>query len=346
MPRRTRALTRLAAPAALAALGGLWPACGPAPGEGEAGEGEGEQGEGEGEGEEGEGEGDVGEGEGEGEAGEGEGEGEAPPARASARLEGGVLHVDVDRAALVGDCAGAGCDDVDDDGLVDAWEDALLERLRPVLQLDEQESLVDDVDAVVGFLGRVAVVSTAPLDVRVFIMLGYSRDYGSCGVTAHEGDSERVAVRVEGVDDDTVRVVAAYTAAHEGEVTDAGRVFTGDALRDLSFIVDGDGQPRWLVFSSQDKHATYGTLELCEGASIVPCIEEDCGADDVDVAADFRVDAAIANAGEEFAARVDDLAVIGFPGERAFVDQPFCGGGARDGGCASAVREKLLVDPF
>ena len=51
------------------------------------------------------------------------------------------------------------------------------------------------------------------------------------------------------------------------------------------------------------------------------------------------------HAGEEATPIVDDLTDLGFDGDSAWADQPFCGG-LGPNGCSSPVREKLLVDPF
>ncbi len=241
----------------------------------------------------------------------------------------------------------APCDDLDLDGLVDAWEDLVLEVLRPIQRLDEQESLVADPAFVLGDVGRVAPVDAR---VRVMIMLGYSEDYGSCGgFTAHHGDSERVALDLEpdpGRGPGGVVVVGAYTAAHENTDNDHGEVFIGAALAGLVYSPDPrTGKPRWVVFPSADKHATYATLAICEGVSPIPCLDEDCGPDDVDDPALYDRLPPIVNAGEEAAPRVTDLAALGFPGEDAWAQQDFCGG-LGGTGCSSPVREKLLVDPF
>jgi len=243
--------------------------------------------------------------------------------------------------------AGAPCEDVDLDGLTDAWEDLALELLHPLRRFDEDESLVDDADAALADVGRVAPAGDR---VRVFIMLGYSRDYGSCGgFTAHNGDSERVALDLR---PDPERgpggavVARAYTAAHEGTTSDHGRVFNEDALSELVFTVDPDtADPRWVVFPSADKHATYASVPICEGISVIPCFDEDCGPDGVPDPAVYERLPAIANAGEEAAPRLTDLGALGFPGDDAWAEQDFCGG-LGGTGCSSAVREKLLVDPF
>ncbi len=242
---------------------------------------------------------------------------------------------------------GAPCEDVDLDGLTDAWEDLALALLHPLRRLDEDESLVDDADAVLADVGRVAPAGDR---VRLFIMLGYSRDYGSCGgFTGHNGDSERVALDLR---PDPERgpggavVVRAYTAAHEGTTSDHGRVFDEGALTELVFTVDPDtADPRWVVFPSADKHATYASVPICEGISVIPCFDEDCGPDGVPDPAVYERLPEIANAGEEAAPRLTDLSAIGFPGDDAWAEQDFCGG-LGGTGCSSPVREKLLVDPF
>lgn len=242
---------------------------------------------------------------------------------------------------------GAPCADVDLDGLTDAWEDLALELLRPLRRFDEAESLLDDPTAALGDVGRVAPAGER---VRLFVMLGYSKDYGSCGgITGHNGDSERVALDLQpdpSRGPGGVVVVGAYTAAHEGTASDHGRVFTGDDLGALVFAVDArTSDPRWVVFPSADKHATYASTSICEGISPIPCIDEDCGPDGVDDPLLFERLPPIVNAGEEAAPRVTDLAAIGFPGDDAWADQDFCGG-LGGAGCSSPVREKLLVDPF
>ncbi len=240
------------------------------------------------------------------------------------------------------------CDDLDQDGLVDLWEDLVLERLRPLRRMDEEEQLLGDPEGVVADVGRVAPVGDRT---RLFVMLGYSKDYGSCGgFTFHNGDSERVALDLAAYPEGGpggVVVSAAYTAAHEGTVSDHGALYSGADLDTL--VVDADpntGEPRWVVFPSADKHATYATVAICEGISFIPCFDEDCAPDGVDDPAAFDLlPAKWGNAGEEAAPRLTDLSGLGFPGDDAWKDQDFCGG-LGGSPCSSAVREKLLVDPF
>jgi hypothetical protein len=137
-------------------------------------------------------------------------------------------------------------------------------------------------------------------------------------------------------------VVGAYTAAHEGEITDAGRLFQGAELSEL----ETTDAPAWRIYASEGKHATYATAKICEDVSVVPCLDEDCAPDGVSDPADYERRPAAWNAGEPDAPRLTDLTVAGFPDEDAWADQTFCGGRGRGDGCSSPVHEKLLVDPF
>ena len=241
----------------------------------------------------------------------------------------------------------APCADADQDGLVDAWEDVALDLLRPARRFDEAEPYFDDATGVLGDVGRVAPVDD---HVRIYVMLGYSRDYGSCaGLTSHNGDSERVVIDLltwQAAGPGGVVFDAVYTAAHEGAPTDASRLFPREDLSELVVQLDpASARPRWFVYPSSGKHATYASVEICEGISNAPCIEEDCGADGVEDPSAFEVLPAFVNAGEPEAPRVDALDELGFVGETAWGDSPFCGG-LGGNGCPPSVRDKLINDPF
>jgi hypothetical protein len=271
----------------------------------------------------------------------------------------GSIMLETDLPALAGDCIAEKrptfqCEDLDRDGLADAWEAVVLDRLRPLMRFDEDEQLFDDAGSVLADVARVALIEEKPLHARAFIMLGYSRDYGSSclGVTAHNGDSERVAldlVKPQAGLPGTVEVVGAYTAAHEGSSEDRSRVFTGQDLGSkLRYVTDPEsGEPRWIVYPSQNKHGTYANKDICEDASSVPCVQEDCAPDGVDNPMDFDMLPPIVNAGEDAQRLVIDLADVGFPGDDAWAKQNFCGGGGGDrADCSSSVRSKLLNDPY
>jgi hypothetical protein len=269
---------------------------------------------------------------------------------AATEVSGDTVALRTNLPAAPADCLeveGAPCDDADGDGLVDAWEDLVLDRLRPSIRFDEAEQLITD-DVVLFAVGRVAPADDG--QIRAYVMLGYGLDYGRCGVSAHDGDSERVVLDLAQPSDGEpgdIEVVGLYTAAHEGTEIDHGTLLQGTDLSIAEFPLDAfTGEPRWRVYASDDKHATYPTAQICEDASFIPCIAEDCDADWVDEPTDYDRLPPVINVGEEGAPRFTDLAAIGFPDEDPFADQEFCGGQGREGTCSSSIRSKLLDDPF
>ncbi|MBS1119030.1 MAG: hypothetical protein H6Q90_1258 [Deltaproteobacteria bacterium] len=244
---------------------------------------------------------------------------------------------------------GTPCADADADDLVDAWEDVFLDRFRPVLRFDEAEDLFDDPSSVMAIVGRVAPAMTGQ-HLRAFLTLGYSKDYGNCGLSSHNGDSERIAFDLEplpGGGAGDVRAVQVYTAAHENTPNDHSRVFSGADLALLEYAQDAaTGEPRWRVYSSENKHATYATNAICDGVSVIPCFKESCSPDGVPEASAFEKVPVVWNAGEQALPRLTDLAPVGFPGDDAWLDQSFCGGLSRSATCAGSMRSKLVDDPF
>ena len=77
----------------------------------------------------------------------------------------------------------------------------------------------------------------------------------------------------------------AYTASHEGDITDKSHAFSGsDSLRsNLEFMKDNAlGGPgyRWLVYTSRNKHGTFVSKASCEDSKWF-CLADYCGADGV-----------------------------------------------------------------
>ena len=244
---------------------------------------------------------------------------------------------------------GIRCDDIDEDDLVDAWEDALLGRLTPVVRFADDEPAFTDPEARFAAVGRVAPRHDG--HILVVVTLLYTHDYGSCGVGAHPGDAERVALLLEPYEDHDVVVTAVFLAAHEG-----GARFGPGELHHMRYVDDGNpayasydqrscgAEPRWLVFSSKGKHATYVSAQVCEDARKFICLEEDCGAP-YETPQPFDRTPPVFNAGEPEHPRLQELDPIGFAGDHAWLDQRFCGGVGKRG-CPPSVRSKLLDDPF
>jgi hypothetical protein len=180
--------------------------------------------------------------------------------------------------------------------------------------------------------------------IRVFLVLGYSRDYGRCTFDEHLGDSERVVLDLAPAPGarGAVRLVAAFTAAHEGTHQDSSDHFEGDRLLQLEYAIDDYlGQPRWVVYSSRSKHATFASPALCEAnESWIFCGDEDCAAGRADgLSSELLMP--VVNAGEPDAPLADQMM-----DEPVWDDVDFCGGlGHGDEPCASPLREKLLLEP-
>lgn len=271
--------------------------------------------------------------------------------RTTTSLRDGLLVL---RTSIPASCAA--CTDEDGDGLADDWEDALLERLRPRMALHRDEPLVGDPDGRFGYVARVfRPADAAPDIVRAIIVTGFSLDPGvrilGRSVSAHDGDSERIAVELAlSAGGREATVVRAYFAAHEHTMNDHSRVYGTSELRAAAtFGDDARGEPRWVVFPSLAKHPVFPNPAACAATSLkgTGLFRERCAASEAE---SHRVLPAIVNAGEPSGHRATDLASIGFPGDDAWADQRFCGG-FRDaprlgGGCAESIAEKLEDDPF
>src|SRR5262249_12006104 len=148
-------------------------------------------------------------------------------------------------------------------------------------------------------------------------------------------------------------VTSLFTTGHEGTEDDQSRIWSGADLPHLESIEDPvTKEPRWRVYSSQAKHATYATKNQCESVRMKAilhriCVNEDCAPDGVsekDLPRFTRVPKVL-NAGEQNGQRVTDLGVLGFKGEGAWNDLKFCGGLAVDRAkddCPPTVKSKLL----
>lgn len=253
-----------------------------------------------------------------------------------ARATHGTLLIDTETAHSLERCETA-CTDDDRDGLVDAFEAVLLDRLRPVVFLHPDEPLLYDADARVGAVGRVATVAGRPERVRVFIALAYHYDYGLCGVSSHVGDSERVALDVVVTPHGTgtrAVVTRVYTAGHEGASGDTSAIVSGTELE----LIGRDGGVRWVVYAARAKHATYSSVAAC-GASGGMCLGDQCAAGDALLMP-------IVNAGEP-RAPLPDLGDFAFDPDTVWSGARFCGDRPADPmPCTSPLRDKLVRDPF
>lgn len=274
-----------------------------------------------------------------------------------ATLDEGQLVIHAPEPAA---CAEPSCLDADGDSLSDAWEDAILERVRPRLVLDPEEPVLLDPTGAFGLVGRVYRPEGAPPNiVRVLIVVGFSYDDGvtvaGLSLTGHDGDSERVGLELELWNGGREAVVRrAFFSAHEGMPNNHSHLYEEDQIGTaLTWGQDPDEQPRWLVFPSRAKHAEFADPVTCEEASLwgTTLFSESCG-DTEGETTGVIVDPPLVNAGEREHPRVTDLAVVNFPGEVAWDGSSFCGGrrplpsSERRLFCGGAIAKKLTNDPF
>ena len=246
------------------------------------------------------------------------------------------------------------CADRDRDGLTDIWEWLAIRHLRPFVRLHDDEQFLQDPDGIMAHVARVTPADDGRI--RVFIIIGFSRDYGSCGVSKHAGDSERVIYDLTPMSaggSGDYRVNGFYAAAHEESPNDHGQLIWAEDFDDLEIVRDPVSRDaRIRVYSSRDKHATYISPAACLNSGLqiaglrVPCTQDFC-----DDGAETRVterdlELPFVNAGEPEAPLVEDLEEIGFPGDDPFLDQAFCGGHDREGRCATSLLLRLTQDPF
>jgi len=241
------------------------------------------------------------------------------------------------------------CRDADEDGLSDAWEDLLVDRLRPFVRYHADEPLFSTSDwldhLTVVALAHVATARSDSSHVRVMLPFLYDKDFGRCSLEPHRGDVERVVFDLAPLGDDSMEVVGLYTAAHEYTVMDGSTLLRGGDLEQMEYRKDEvTGQPRWIVYASAAKHATYATRELCESHGVVPCQQEGCPGASRD---DRELLLAVQNAGEPPPAPVWNPFGVGMD---LWGDSLFCGFAAPSNSsnepCAPPLAEKLLKDPF
>jgi hypothetical protein len=271
-----------------------------------------------------------------------------PPYQARSVTENGRWEIRTDLPRQRNGCVGGEgrgelCEDRDHDGLLDTWEEMVLDRVRPIVRIGGDEDLLFDPGAMVGSVGRVAMVDDDT--VLVIIVLAYSRDYGRCSFTEHAGDTERVALRLRPLDGGSVEIVETYTAAHEYTTVGSSARHVVD---ELTFADDPrNGQPRWRVFSAEGKHATYVTPAACDAHAAAMCLAEGCPGDRW--APELELLIPVVNAGEEDAEMsvLEDAWTWPFIGSYPWDGREFCGDRESSGvTCSPSLRSKLRADPF
>ena len=170
----------------------------------------------------------------------------------------------------------------------------------------------------------------------------------------HRGDVERVVFELIVEDNSSgsrVRIDAVYTAAHEDTPFDVSATYREASLESLEYSTDPITlQPRWIIYASAGKHASYATHARCVGGSTFVCARESCATRDESLELLFP----IVNVGEptqtsyQWWNDVDPL-----PWWASFDaiwgGDDFCGGDQIRNdktGCTQSIRNKLVSDPL
>jgi len=210
--------------------------------------------------------------------------------------------------------------DLDDDGILQEWEDKVMEYINPKFELDEGEEWFNHPEHhVVNFVRVFPYTKAGTRYILFTYCVTWSKDYGRASFYEHNGDVERVIMAWEVVDFDLVgknlQLKYVFTSAHGGEndhsaAWDAWNrdCFTRGIVA-WPFDEEMCGQ---LTFEenilklqvSEDKHAIYPTVSCCEDVTLVYLgggfVMEDCGGGNI-----WRFDCY--NAGEPDYHLIDDL---------------------------------------
>jgi hypothetical protein len=154
--------------------------------------------------------------------------------------------------------------DADRDGLDDACEFAVAAAFEPEMVFGLEETATE----------RIPFWAARPdgeFTMRIFYALAYRIDAGDPtfgGVSAHEGDSEFIVLRVHYDGNGLWSLVEGYLSAHYGTGCDAGDWFTNSEFQYVNSVF---GRP--LVFSAEGKHANYTDLDRCDSGG---CFQDHC----------------------------------------------------------------------
>ncbi len=194
--------------------------------------------------------------------------------------------------------------DVDGDGLNQTFEDAAAAELNPLLEFDEHEDFTvqraqlpamtlvhvrpwptyQDVQQVIF-----EFVPTFAVDGGVGITFtDWNDDWVRLGIEPHRGDSEKVFLAYDVVDDEHLTFTRAFTSAHHSQtlhdglwnptgdrctpaylaVLDLGNASFTTETEQMCGALEFDQDGRLIVYPSRNKHAMYPSKATCEAATL------------------------------------------------------------------------------
>lgn len=276
-------------------------------------------------------------------------EGGAPPIGPATPIEtlvsqvNGSLELITNLPVTVSDCderllIGLSCGDQDGDGLVDQWEDALLESLKPVFRFHVDEPILQDSSPSLLQLGRVSASQSSP-DVFLHIVTLFDRAEGLClAFPETRGDLELVVIRLSAQASGAYRVTGGLLPP---------RALTGWRTFEAPTTVISDPQvgARWVIYSIKNQHTLYLDRDHCTRSTSV--CGDLCGPNSAGASSYDRL-VEIINVGEPARPLVTGLDSLGYPNEQVWRGGHFCGGASQSRSviCADSSIVELLNRPF
>ncbi len=221
--------------------------------------------------------------------------------------------------------------DIDHDGLDQTWENAALELVKPIIELDEEELWLENRDQ--HYVVLFTRVSPYPSpDLPTYILFQYavtwSYDYGAEDVIeSHRGDVELVILAFRVQTERSLQLEWVYTSAHGGVNNHAGAWHVDDPTCNRAYIADTGylsldtpetvgtelmcaeitfKRNRVWLLASENKHALYPSRDVCENhAHLVAWTGGEVWGEDCGGGGEFLFDAY--NIGEPYPYLIENL---------------------------------------
>jgi hypothetical protein len=242
--------------------------------------------------------------------------------------------------------------DTDGDGIPQDLEFKLARQFMPTIWFHRWESCAQPagnknhypLNQPGRLIYRVSKHPTNPAAIAIQYVILYQRDCGNAlllGLNGHAGDAEPFAITLvpNAECQHGYGIYSVRTWAHEGTVAEAVNtdIHTGQCRWGFSRYSVNHDRPDGRIIVSLSKHG--GFLDATE-CNLRFLIDQSCKKDWTPADRNLWVGV---NAGERTFPAITALAGFGFPGEALWLNERFCGGGARSSGCPGPIEEKFTL---
>lgn len=214
--------------------------------------------------------------------------------------------------------------DIDDgDGINQRWENAAMQLIMPIMELDEEEDWLNQFhENIIGqhtkpkypmvYFVRVTgytpdsyqkVSAEYPTYILFYIVFGWAKDYGAVGggFEAHRGDSENILMAWRVTSETTAELEWVRTSSHKDvnrhhglwnawqrSCTLANVASNADVTGDTEMMcstLEFEADGRLVLYPGEDKHALYPNADMCSNDVNLLTFGygEDCGWDPLTV---------------------------------------------------------------